>query len=228
MNELSIFIDESGDFGEYNHHSPYYIITMVMHNQDSNMESHFNHFEHELSMLGFPQHCIHTGPIIRHEEEYQYIDIPTRRKLFNKMVAFTRQLDIRYKTFYIEKKHIKDVMDATSKLAKIISNFIKEYYQDFLSYSSIKIYYDNGQIEVNKILSTVFYSLLHNVEFRKVIPSDYRLFQVADLICTFELLRLKLENHSLSKSELTFFGNARDLKKNYLKPLSHKRFDKLS
>lgn len=29
MKELSIFIDESGDFGEYDHHSPYYIITMV-------------------------------------------------------------------------------------------------------------------------------------------------------------------------------------------------------
>ena len=33
MKELSIFVDESGDFGEYNYHSPYYIITMVFHNQ---------------------------------------------------------------------------------------------------------------------------------------------------------------------------------------------------
>ena len=33
MKELSIFIDESGDFGEYEQHSPYYIITMVFHDQ---------------------------------------------------------------------------------------------------------------------------------------------------------------------------------------------------
>ena len=33
LKELSIFIDESGDFGEYCFHSPYYIITMVFHNQ---------------------------------------------------------------------------------------------------------------------------------------------------------------------------------------------------
>ena len=33
MNELSIFIDESGDFGEYSYHSPYYIISMVFHEQ---------------------------------------------------------------------------------------------------------------------------------------------------------------------------------------------------
>lgn len=26
MKELSIFIDESGDFGEYDYHSPWYIV----------------------------------------------------------------------------------------------------------------------------------------------------------------------------------------------------------
>ena len=31
LKELSIFIDESGDFGEYEAHSPYYIIIMVFH-----------------------------------------------------------------------------------------------------------------------------------------------------------------------------------------------------
>ena len=29
MRELSIFVDESGNWGEYRHHSPYYIITFV-------------------------------------------------------------------------------------------------------------------------------------------------------------------------------------------------------
>lgn len=46
MRELSIFVDESGDWGEYKHHSPYYIITFVFHNQDVYMERrkklHFN------------------------------------------------------------------------------------------------------------------------------------------------------------------------------------------
>ena len=34
MKELSIFVDESGDFGEYDYRTPYYIISMVLHNQD--------------------------------------------------------------------------------------------------------------------------------------------------------------------------------------------------
>ena len=33
MKELSIFIDESGDFGPYAKHSPYYLVTMVFHDQ---------------------------------------------------------------------------------------------------------------------------------------------------------------------------------------------------
>lgn len=91
-----------------------------------------------------------------------------------------------------------------------------------MQYDTVKIYYDNGQVEVTRILSSVFNALLENVEFRKVIPADYRLFQVADLICTLKLTELKMENHLLSKSEIYFFNDERTLKKNYLKPLSKK------
>jgi hypothetical protein len=40
-----------------------------------------------------------------------------------------------------------------------------------------------------------------------------------------ELLSLKLENNLFSKSEMTFFGNRRDLKQNYLKALKKKEWD---
>ena len=86
----------------------------------------------------------------------------------------------------------------------------------------VKIYYDNGQVEVTRILSSVFNALLENVEFRKVIPADYRLFQVADLICTLKLTELKMQKHTLSKSEMYFFDSERTLKKNYLKALEKK------
>ena len=39
MKELSIFVDESGDFGEYDYHSPYYIILMVLH--DINLSARY-------------------------------------------------------------------------------------------------------------------------------------------------------------------------------------------
>ncbi len=142
------------------------------------------------------------------------------------MVGFVRKVDVRCESFYIEKKHVADGIEASGKLSKIIANFIREHYEFFLSFEIVKIYYDNGQVELNKILAAVFSTLLDNVEFRKVIPSNYRLFQVADLVCTLKLVELKLENHILSKSEIRFFENDRILKKNYLKPISNKRLDK--
>lgn len=93
-----------------------------------------------------------------------------------------------------------------------------------LSYNEVKIYYDNGQVEVTKILTSVFNSLLNNVSFKKVFPSDYRLFQIADLLCTFELLRIKLENKSLSRHELFFFGKESNLRRNYIRKLIAKEY----
>ena len=224
LKELSIFIDESGDFGEYASHSPFYIITMVFHDQSVDIQPFIAKLDQELSYLGINDLCIHTGPIIRKEEIYRTMSIQDRRRVFNKMVAFIRQIDVKYKCFYIEKKHISDVVEATGKLSKQISQFIRDHYSEFLSFDDVKIYYDNGQIEVSKILSSVFNSLLPNPVFRKVMPADYKLFQAADLFCTLELVMLKLSSNALSRSEGMFFGNVRDLKKNYLKPLAKKEW----
>lgn len=224
MAELSIFIDESGDFGEYEFHSPYYIITMVFHNQDSDINSAVSHLNSELSYLNLDNLCIHTGPIIRKEEIYKNMSVVERRRIFNKMMAFIRNIDISYKSFYIEKKHIENSVEAVGKLSKLISQFIREHYETFLNFEDVKIYYDNGQVEVSKILSSVFHALLPNPLFRKVMPSEYKLFQVADFLCTMTLVYLKLNENMLSKSEMNFFGNIRDLKRNYLKVLLKKEW----
>lgn len=224
MKELSIFIDESGDFGEYESHSPYYIITMVFHDQSIDIQPAIGKLNTELSYLGLNNLCIHTGPIIRKEEIYTEMDIQDRRRIFNKMIAFVRQIDVKYHCFFIEKRKISDVVDATGMLSKQISQFIREHYEEFLSFNDVKIYYDNGQVEVSKILSSVFNALLPNPVFRKVMPTDYKLFQVADLLCSLKLVSLKMENNMFSKSEMMFFGNLRDLKKNYLKPLQKKEW----
>ena len=220
MKELSIFVDESGDFGEYKYHSPFYIITMIFHNQGNDLTNQTHKFNQELLQLGFQSnHCVHSGPIIRKESPYEYLTIKERRQIFNKMVSFTRQIDISFKTFHIEKKHITDTVEASGKLSKQLALFIRDNYDEFLSYDTIKVYYDNGQVEVTRILSSVLNALLPSVEFRKVFPSEYRLFQVADLICTLELTQLKMHSKIISKHELSFWGKESDFRKNYLKPV---------
>ena len=58
------------------------------------------------------------------------------------------------------------------------------------------------------------------MEFRKALPTKYRLLQVADLLCTVEMISDKDE---LTKSEKEFFHSKRDFKINILKQLEKKR-----
>ena len=55
-------------------------------------------------------------------------------------------------------------------------------------------------------------------------PADYKLFQIADLICTMELLAEKTEKNAFTHSEMDFFDNIRDFKKNYLKHKNEKLY----
>ncbi len=148
---LSIFIDESGDFGPYDFHSPNYYATMVFHDQSIDISQEIKKLDNYLFQKGFPFHAIHAGPLIR------------------------------------------------------------------------IVYYDYGQAELTKIITSVFNALFSNVEFRRVQPADYKLFQVADLICTMELTNDKAEHNALSKSELEFFHSARDFRKNLYKYLAKKK-----
>ena len=114
------------------------------------------------------------------------------------------------------------MVDLTAKLSKSIAKILNGHREYFESFEKIIIYYDNGQVELTKILTTLFHALFHNVEFRKVSPVDYKLFQIADLICTMELLSEKAENNCFTHSEIDFFNNIRDFKKNYLKHIKKK------
>ena len=69
-----------------------------------------------------------------------------------------------------------------------------------MSFDKVKIYYDNGQVEITKIIISVFTTLLNNVELKKAYQKDYRLSQVADLVCSAKLTELKMsaKNKELS------------------------------
>ena len=95
---------------------------------------------------------------------------------------------------------------------------------DLNTYDVLKVYYDNGQHELAALLKEAFAIYASRTQFVKdVSPERYKLFQVADLACTLELTRLKLEETgTLSTSEQQFFGGAKNFRKNFLKPLLRK------
>lgn len=181
-----------------------------MHDQSVDIEGDLEILEKELSNMGWSDHCVHAGPVIRSEQEYHGYDLKDRQKILMRMMTFIRHIDVHFKSIYIEKKHIEDTIEATGKLSRQLAGFIRDNFLFFQKFDVVKIYYDNGQVEVTRILSSVFNALMENVEFRRVMPANYRLFQVADLICTLKLAELKMEKHQLSKSE-TFFSKMREL-----------------
>lgn len=134
MSELSVFVDESGDFGEYSSHSPYYIITMIFHNQDKNIQPLIEKLEYELSNAGFNDQCIHVGPIIRKEESFTYMNIEERKSIFNKMFAFIRSADIQYKCF------MKFSSKSFSKSEMLFFNNYREFKKNYLKILKVKEY----------------------------------------------------------------------------------------
>ena len=220
---LSAFIDESGDFGTYSPHSPYYIVSIVTHNQDIDINRNIKIFEEHVQALGYDgDTTVHTGPLIRREAVYSNDLMEERKRLFNALFNFARKLDINYACAKTIKSKDTDIIKLTANVSREIGNTIRMNIDYWNSFDKIIIYYDNGQIELTKILTSVFNTLLTNVEFRRVSPHNYKLFQVADMICTIELLALKADSNSFSKSETEFFGNIRNFKKNYLKPILKK------
>lgn len=224
MKELSIFIDESGDFGDYDPKAPFYIIGMVFQDQKNDISEAIHFLDHGLNQVGFTRECIHIGPLIRREGEYTHFTIQERVSILRKMMNFISHVDFFYKSFIGEKKHLSGEAELAAKLAKQVADFIKQHYSFFLSYDKVKIYYDNGQVEVTKIIISVFTTLLEKTELKKAFQKDYKLSQVADLVCTATLTDLKMNNGALSRSERRILGSDRDINKNLLKPLKKKEF----
>lgn len=224
-NKLSIFIDESGDFGKYDGNSPFYLFSMIFHDQTHSLSDKIDQLDYKLSALS-TRSLIHCGPLIRKEELYRYATLEERRAIFNSLYFFALRAPISVFTVIVNKKECdrEDDFSLSAKLVKQLSDFVKNHYDYFYEFDEVCIYYDGGQKELAKIIHNTFQALLTNIVFRKIKPDDYKLQQVADLFCTLQLLRLKEEKNDLSSSELLFFKGRRSLKKNYLKILEKKCF----
>ena len=225
MKELSIFIDESGDFGGFQKHSPYYIVTAVFHDQSNDITSELEKLNIELKNLGYTNPIIHTRPLIRREDDYSAMSPNERRAIFTKLFYFTMRCNIKYKTFLYEKKQFKDEYKLQAKIARDMSQFMKDNMEYFFSFDKVILYYDNGQHELSRILNIVLATVLPEYDSREAMQKDYRLSQVADLLCTLEQIKQNLENGiKLTNSELLLFHNERQLKKDFVKPLKRLHF----
>ena len=226
MKELSVFIDESGDFGEITERPAYYLVTLLFHDQKNDIASNVKKLEDSTKNSGFDFEYIHTGPVIRREDVFSGLSIDERRKLLFKMLNFIVSSPIAYEMVVVNRKEAPDKISLSGKLGREISNVIVKHNAFFDGFDKIIVYYDNGQIELGAILNTVFSIHFSNVEFRKAEPQKYRLLQAADFICSMELLKIKKNENRLSKSEKQFFYKPQELKKTFFKAIDKKQLGK--
>lgn len=226
MKELSVFIDESGDFGEITERPAYYLVTLLFHDQKNEIVSNVKKLEDSTKNSGFDFEYIHTGPVIRREDVFSGLSIDERRKLLFKMLNFITSCPITYEVAVVNRKEAPDKISLSGRLGREITNVIEKNKAFFDGFDKIIVYYDNGQIELGAILNTVFSIHFSNVEFRKSEPQKYRLLQAADFICSMELLKIKKTENRLSNTEKQFFYKSQELKKTFFKTVDKKRLRK--
>lgn len=219
---ISIFVDESGSFTYPDEMSPYYLVGLVLHDQDKAVHDAIARYERELDLMGLTHLCFHAGPIIRREECFQPMNWQLRSRIFKKMLAFARQVDYRYHCLFVNKRFVTSVEKITTELKQSLSSFLDEHFAEFSGHDVIKVYYDRGQAEVNAMLKEAFTAKFGGkVEFvPDVKPEKYKLFQLADLICTVSLIARKIElGYPMTNSEHKFFGGPRVFTRNILRSI---------
>ena len=78
---LSIFVDESGILNESERISRYYILTLLLHDQDFKIDKFVRELDRSLDSVGIANLCFHTGPIIRANESFEFMNWDLRRLL---------------------------------------------------------------------------------------------------------------------------------------------------
>lgn len=226
-NILSVFVDESGDFGKLDTKHPNYYVALVLHEQNNDITKNVNQLNTLLENWGYVNHYIHVGPLIRRESPYTTEEREQRRSIFNALYHFIVGLPIKYMSISMNKAKCNEQTKIayTDQLSKLLASGLRDNIEYFNSFSKVILYYDYGQDELVRILTATFNALFSNVEIRKVKPVDYRLLQVADFICTTEMTADKTE---LTKSENDFFGSRRIFKKNTLQSIRKRLLQRIT
>ena len=213
MEELSIFVDESGDAGET---STYYLITIVLHDQAKDISEVLEPYEADLRARRVADIPMHLGPLLNGNDDYKGLGASTRKALLNSFRVMADKLPFQYMTFAYRKSEYADYRSLFTSMKRDLVLTIFDNLDFFQKFEKVKVYYDNGQ-------SVVTNALHDAVIYRDAKPADYRLFQLADYICTLELTALKYQSRSETATDRMFFGQWGSFKKNYLKKLRKHR-----
>ena len=142
MEELSIFIDESGDTGD----SRYYLVTLVLHEQSHDLSSALDRYSQLIRDKQLDSIPMHLGPLLNGHKEFEGLPVGIRKNHLSCFAMFAERVPFKYITLAYEKKLYAENPD---KLLVCIKRDLITSLFDNLPYlqrfDKVKIYYDNGQ-----------------------------------------------------------------------------------
>ena len=158
MRELSIMVDESGEWGKL---SKYYLITLVFHDQSEPVMPHIERYEQHLADASLPDIPFHAGPLLNGHADYETLSMADRKRLFVAFFTLARNLPFTYVTFAHRKSEFdNDKRRFEAQLRRDLANYLLTHLDRFQSYDTIKIYYDNGQqVVTNALKASIGYAL---------------------------------------------------------------------
>lgn len=220
--QLSIYIDETGDFGPYDSNTKIYGVGFVLCEDLDKCDPYLRQFHRRLQSKEAGEFPIHVGPIIRREGPYINLLHEERLLLFD--AIFDLLLESPINVLYTMVR--KSEKDTDMEMAKALSNLVRDNLEYFNSFEKIIIYYDNGQSQLKSLLLGIFSANFLNFEMVLARQSEHPFMQLADLVSSLALLNYKVKEGNLSKSENEFFAGRRNLKKVYLSGLKIKALNK--
>ncbi|MDO4290864.1 MAG: DUF3800 domain-containing protein [Eggerthellaceae bacterium] len=222
MREISIFADESGDQGG---HSRCYALTLVFHDQDDDVETEFAKYRSGLLARQLRDIPFHAGPLMNGHDDYESMELATRKSYFAQFFIMVQHLPVKYRTFVYKRSEMQEPDALTHRMRQDITNLLFDELSFFQSFDKVKIYYDGGQdVVATALREAVEYVLSKgSVLYRKTKSSDFMLAQVADMLCTLEVTDRKYRANELTKTDEKMFGRSKAFRNNYMKAIKRKR-----
>lgn len=223
---LSVYVDESGNFGDVRDSSRYCMVTLVFQDDIAKNPLLDQEYADGIFRQGAdPESMVfHTAPLIRQEDQFSAMSRNMRGKLFYQMLSYVRKSDLCFHCFMIDTRFVASVNQIVETLKKGVCGFFGEHSNFFDVHTALRIYYDAGQKGVSRILEAIPETCPCEIVWQQgVRQENCRMLQVADFICTVKLIEHRLkEGLPFNLSEQKFFGSPRTFERNVLRKIKPK------
>ena len=222
MAELSLYVDESGEFGS---ESKYYLVTIVFHDVADDIQEHIDCYRNALQRCSLPDATFHMSPLLYRHDQYADMSVEDRKKYLRLFGQLVSRLPIAYRTISVEKRGREMPSTLLARLTREVVSVLQGQLAMLQGYDHVEVCYDGGQKEINALLRNVGHDMFsrRSCAFTPSVQDDCRLLQVADYLCGIELAAIKYANGETGNTERLFFGGAGAFKRNYLKKVRVKR-----